>query len=262
MKIRLHHVDAFADGPFRGNPAAVVVLDDFPSDAWMLAVADENHLSETAFIVPSGGGNYRLRWFTPVAEVDLCGHATLASSWVLWERRGETSPTIRFATKSGELRVERLRDGWLELDFPLREVTPIANDAVGAGLGAAPERLLASSFSYVAVYRTAAEVAALLPDFRALAVLDRHAVIATAPGDDVDFVSRCFVPSVGIDEDPVTGAAHCSLTPYWAARLGRTSLVARQISRRGGRLRCRLDGDRVRIAGTVVPYLEGEIDGP
>lgn len=263
MKLRLYHVDAFADRPFRGNPAAVVVLAEFPSDEWLHAVADENRLSETAYVVATAEpGAFRLRWFTPTKEVDLCGHATLASAWVLWERRGERATTIRFATKSGELRVTRRADGLLELDLPSRRPVPIAGDPVGAALGAPPESVLDSGVCYTAVYRTEAEVRGLRPDFHAIAGLDRHGVIVTAPGDRTDFVSRYFAPAAGVDEDPVTGSAHCDLTPYWAARLGRASLLARQVSRRGGELRCTLDGDRVRIAGSVVPYLEGEIDGP
>ena len=263
MKLRLYHVDAFADRPFRGNPAAVVVLDEFPGDEWLASVAEENRLSETAYIVPSAEpGVFRLRWFTPRVEVPLCGHATLASAWVLWERRGERAPTIRFATKSGELLVGRRPDGWLELDLPARRPVVVANAAVGAALGAPPETVLESSACYTAVYRTADEVRALSPDFRAVAALDRHAVIVTAPGSESDFVSRFFAPSAGIDEDPVTGSSQCDLMPYWAARLGRPSLVAHQISRRGGELRCTLVGERVLVAGTVTPYLEGEIDGP
>jgi PhzF family phenazine biosynthesis protein len=262
VKLRLYHVDAFAEGPFSGNPAAVVVMDEFPSDEWLLAVAEENRLSETAYVVASGEpGRFRLRWFTPAAEVDLCGHATLASAWVLWERRGERSPTIRFATRSGELRVVRRADGLLELDLPARRPVSVAGDPVGRALGAAPASVLDSGVCYTAVYRTEAEVRALRPDFRAIAALDRHAVIVTAPGDRTDFVSRYFAPAFGIDEDPVTGSSQCDLMPYWAARLGRNALVARQVSRRGGELRCTLEGDRVRVAGAVVPYLEGEI-GP
>jgi PhzF family phenazine biosynthesis protein len=259
--VKLYHVDAFATERFRGNPAAVLVLDAFPSDAFMLAVAQENALSETAYVVPQGSpGHYALRWFTPGTEVDLCGHATLASAWVLFHRLHETAPTIRFATRSGELRVSRRPDGLLELDLPARRPVLIAGDPVSGALGAKAAVVLDSGAWYTAVFPSEADVRALSPDFRAIAALDRHGVLVTAPGDSVDFVSRCFAPAVGIDEDPVTGSAHGDLTPYWAARLQRSTLHARQVSRRGGDLHCRLDGDRVHIAGGVVPYLEGEID--
>ncbi len=263
MKLRLHHVDSFTTERFRGNPAAVLVLDRFPNDAFLLAVAAENALSETAYVVPAGEkGRYELRWFTPRLEVELCGHATLAAAWVLVHRMGDASPVLRFATRSGELRVRPHEDGLLELDFPARRPAAVACDAVGVALGAAPVRVLETKAWYTAVFEREADVLSLRPDFRAVAALDRHGVIATAPGDEADFVSRCFVPWAGIDEDPVTGSAHCDLTPYWAGRLGRLELFARQISHRGGELHCRLEGDRVRIAGAVVPYLEGEIDAP
>lgn len=263
MKIRLHHVDAFAERPFTGNPAAVLVLPEFPEDDWLRAVADENHLSETAYVVPTGEhGRYRLRWFTPTTEIALCGHATLASAWVLWERHGETSAVLRFETRSGELRVSRRSDGRLELDLPPRHLAPIPGDPVGAALGAVPLRVLDSGVNFAAVYANEAQVAALAPDFRALRMVPRHGVIATARGDRSDFVSRYFAPAVGVDEDPVTGSAHTDLVPYWATELGKTALHARQISRRGGDLLCRLEGDRVFLAGHVAPYLDGEIEAP
>jgi predicted PhzF superfamily epimerase YddE/YHI9 len=263
VKIRLHQVDAFAAARFGGNPAAVVVLDSFPDDAWMLAVADENHLSETAYVVPTEApGRYLLRWFTPAAEVDLCGHATLASAWVLWERCGERAAVIHFETRSGDLGAVRLPDGRVELDFPVRRQAEVAGDPVGAALGAPPRRVLDSGVCFMAVYGSEAEVRALRPDFRALAAVGRHGIIATAPGDGVDYVSRYFAPSVGVDEDPATGSSQCDLAPFWARELGRPLLLARQVSRRGASFECRLEGHRVRIAGAVVPYLEGEIDAP
>jgi PhzF family phenazine biosynthesis protein len=263
MKLRLHHVDAFTTERFRGNPAAVLVLERYPSDAFLQSVASENALSETAYVVPAGEpGLYHLRWFTPLVEVPLCGHATLASAWVLANRYGEAAPTIRFATRSGELRATRRADGSIELDFPARNPVLLERDPVSAALGARAAAVLESRVMYTAVFASEADVRALRPDFRAVAALERHAVIATAPGDDSDFVSRCFAPAAGIDEDPVTGSSHCDLTPYWTARLGQRELHARQVSRRGGELRVRLDGERVRIAGAVAPYLDGEIDAP
>jgi predicted PhzF superfamily epimerase YddE/YHI9 len=263
VKLRLYQVDAFSSERFRGNPAAVIVLGWFPDDAWMLAVADENHLSETAYVVAADEpGCYGLRWFTPAAEIELCGHATLASAWVLWERYAERSPVIRFQTRSGELRAARLPDGRVELDFPVRPVVAAAGDPVGAALGGKPLRVLDSGACYMAVYACEADVRALRPDFRALAAVDRHGIIATARGDTVDYVSRYFAPSVGIDEDPATGSSQCDLVPFCARELGRSSLSAQQVSRRGAAFECRLDGPRVRIAGAVAPYLEGEIDGP
>jgi PhzF family phenazine biosynthesis protein len=256
-------VDAFAKERFGGNPAAVVVLSAYPSDAWMQAVADENRLSETAYVVSRGApGEYDLRWFTPLVEVPLCGHATLASAWVLWERHGETSPVLRFMTKSGELRVKKREDGRLELDFPARKLAVIPGDPVGAALGKAPVRVLDSGVNYAALYATEADVLSLRPDFRALRQIPRHGVIATARGTTADFVSRYFAPGAGVDEDPVTGSSHTDLVPWWSRELGKTELHARQVSARGGDLFCRYEGDRVFIAGNVAPYLDGEIDAP
>jgi predicted PhzF superfamily epimerase YddE/YHI9 len=258
MRLKLFQVDAFTDRPFHGNPAAVVPLDSWLPDATLQAIAAENNLSETAYFVKQGE-RYHLRWFTPTCEVKLCGHATLASAWVLWEKLGERAPLIRFDTRSGELRVTR--DGaWLWLDFPADPARPCeAPPALVAGLGRAPREVLVAG-NYVAVYDDEAAVRALKPDFRVLATLENHGVIATAPGADCDFVSRFFAPKFGIDEDPVTGSAHCTLAPLWAERLGRRNLRARQISHRGGELRCEAAGDRVRIGGQAVAYLAGEIE--
>uniref|UniRef100_UPI0035AE2F96 PhzF family phenazine biosynthesis protein n=1 Tax=Stella sp. TaxID=2912054 RepID=UPI0035AE2F96 len=211
-----------------------------------------------AFFVPEGDG-YRLRWFTPQVEVDLCGHATLATAAVLFRELGHGGREIRFHTmKAGTLTVTREGE-WLALDFPSRPPQPVAPPpALAAALGIAPAAVLAAR-DYVAVYDDAATVRALRPDMAALAALDRFAVIVTAPGDDCDFVSRFFAPAKGVPEDPVTGSAHCTLIPYWAARLGRTEMEARQLSRRGGHLRCSLHGDRVTIAGKAVLYMKGEL---
>ena len=257
MDIALYQVDAFADGPFTGNPAAVCPLDDWLPDAVMQAVAAENNLSETAFLVPEGEG-YRLRWFTPTTEVDLCGHATLASAFVVFGWLAPWRRSVTFQTeKAGPLTVSRDGD-LMALDFPSRPPQRLEmSDAVVAALGDRPIELLAAR-DYLAVFQRAEDVAALKPDFAAVATLDRFAVIATAPGTDgIDFVSRFFAPARGVDEDPVTGSAHCTLIPYWAERLGKTRLEARQLSRRGGALSCELRGDRVTIAGRAALYLTG-----
>jgi PhzF family phenazine biosynthesis protein len=259
MRIPLYQIDAFADGPFTGNPAAVCPLEAWLPAETMQAIAAENNLSETAFFVPEGDG-YRLRWFTPSIEVDLCGHATLASAFVVFRYLAPGRECVTFQTeKAGALTVGRDGEN-LVLDFPAMPPLPCPISAeVTAALGRKPVALLAAR-DYLAVYERADEVAALAPDFAALAALDRFAVIATAPGTGgIDFVSRFFAPARGVPEDPVTGSAHCTLVPYWAERLGKSRLEARQLSRRGGRLSCGLRGDRVTIAGRAVLYLEGTI---
>jgi PhzF family phenazine biosynthesis protein len=259
MRIPLYQIDAFADGPFTGNPAAVCPLDAWLPTETMQAIAAENNLSETAFFVLEGDF-YRLRWFTPSIEVDLCGHATLASAFVIFRYLASGRDSVTFRTeKAGELAVGRDGDD-LVLDFPARPAFPCPmSEAVAAALGRPPAALLASR-DYLAVYEGADEIASLSPDFAALAMLDRFAMIVTAPGPDgVDFVSRFFAPARGVPEDPVTGSAHCTLIPYWAQRLGKSRLEARQLSRRGGRLSCGYQGDRVTIAGRAVLYLEGKI---
>ncbi|MGH7032065.1 MAG: PhzF family phenazine biosynthesis protein [Stellaceae bacterium] len=259
MQIPLYQVDAFADRPFTGNPAAVCPLEAWLPDDVMQAIAAENNLPETAFFVPEGDG-WRLRWFTPTVEVDLCGHATLASAYVIFDVLAPGRERVVFVTeKAGELAVAR--DGeLLALDFPAWPPQPCAAPAaLGAVLGRQPAAVLAAR-DYLAVYDDPGDVASLVPNFPALARLDR-AVIVTAPGPgEVDFVSRFFAPALGVDEDPVTGSTHCTLIPYWAARLGKTRLAARQLSRRGGSLCCAIRGDRVSIAGRAVPYLTGTID--
>jgi predicted PhzF superfamily epimerase YddE/YHI9 len=261
MKFPLFQIDAFSSRRFAGNPAAVVVLEEWLPDQVLAAVAAENNLSETAFVIVRPGvvpASVPLRWFTPTIEVDLCGHATLAAGHVLFNHYFRALDTIRFATRSGELAVARVEDR-LCLDFPARPPTPIAiTDALVAALGARPrEALLARDI--LATFDSEREVAALRPDFQRIAALDAFAVIVSARGDAVDFVSRFFAPRAGVPEDPVTGSAHCTLTPYWSAKLGKTSLIARQVSARGGDLRCELRGDRVAIAGNAAEYLRGEI---
>ena len=257
MKLRLFHVDAFADRLFSGNPAAVCPLAEWLPDGVMQSIAAENNLSETAFFVPRGD-EYELRWFTPLAEVDLCGHATLGSAFVIFKVLQRDRSVVRFSTKSGVLEVNR--DGDLyTLDLPSLPPAPCAiPHGLTEALGKNPVEMLAAK-AFVAVMETEAEIRNLTPDFAKLARLPRTMMV-TAPGDSADFVSRYFAPSRGVAEDPVTGSAHCTLTPYWSARLGKTKLVARQLSRRGGELRCELRRDRVLLAGRAILYLQGTID--
>ncbi len=257
MELPIYQVDAFTSQVFGGNPAAVIPLEAWLADDVLQAIAAENNLSETAFFVPTAG-QFELRWFTPTIEVDLCGHATLATAHVLFAEMGITSDRLTFASASGELTIEREADQ-LVLDFPAYELQPAPVDEVlYRGLGATPQEAHRSRDS-LAVFSTQEEVLALTPDFQALAQVDGLVVIATAPGEDCDFMSRCFAPRGGIDEDPVTGSAHCTLTPYWSHRLGLSSLKARQSSARGGELNCQLQGDRVRIGGQAQLYLRGSI---
>lgn len=261
MRLPLHQIDAFASEVFRGNPAAVCPLEAWLPDATMQAIAAENNLSETAFFVRDGDV-HRIRWFTPASEVPLCGHATLASAWVLFHALGAPGDEVRFASASGPLSVRR-RGELLVLDFPVLPLDRAHHDGEAAidALGVPPVEVDGRPGLLFAVYADEAQVRAVTPDFQALARADLRVSI-TAPGTDVDFVSRFFAPSEGIDEDPVTGSAHCTLIPYWAARLGKTRLRARQVSRRGGELDCELVGDRVHIAGRAVRYLEGTITIP
>lgn len=258
MRFPIYQVDAFADRVFAGNPAAVVPLQSWLPDAALYDIAAENNLSETAFFVPNGD-DWDLRWFTPKVEVDLCGHATLATAWVIFTHLRPQAEELRFNTRSGQLRVSRDGDS-LVLNFPARVPSPCAPPPhLAQMLGAAPVEVLMAR-DLVVVLETAAQVRALTPDLEAIAKLDVFAVMVTAPGDDgCDFVSRFFAPAKGIPEDPVTGSAHCALVPYWSKRLGKTDLLARQVSARGGELHCRLLGDRVALAGRVAPYLEGFI---
>ncbi len=260
MRTPIFQVDAFTRRRFAGNPAAVVVLERFPDDASMQAIAGENNLAETAFLVPDGD-DYRLRWFTPLTEVPLCGHATLASAAVVMERLEPERRAVVFHSLSGPLTVRQTESGYL-MDFPARPSEAISPPAgLAEALGSAPLEVLGNAFNYMAVMENAQVVRALEPDMSLLVRLDRPGVIATAAGDDgYDFVSRYFAPRKGIPEDPVTGAAHCMLAPYWATRLNKSAFRAFQASRRSGEVVCRLAGDRVELEGSCVFYLEGEIE--
>lgn len=260
MKLPLYWVDAFSSSVFAGNPAGIVPLERWLDDALMQRIAFENGLSETAFFVRTGEDHYHLRWLTPVTEVDLCGHATLASAFVIFTQLGSTGDVLTFDSRSGPLRVTRLADGRLELDFPTEPAEPAGTvEELAHALGRRPIAFLRSRTRWLCIYPGAADVVSLQPDHGLLRRIVPGRITITAPGDDCDFVSRTYVPAVGIPEDPVTGSAHCTLTPYWAARLGKTKLHARQVSARGGELWCELAGDRVKIAGHVVLYLRGEI---
>jgi len=275
MKLPLYQIDAFATAPFTGNPAAVVLLPD--EDGWlpdelMQSIAMENNLAETAFVLPTDHPTeFGLRWFTPAVEVPLCGHATLASACALFTYENLQGNTVTFNTQSGTLTVQRQGD-LLVMNFPSVPAKPVTDDAFIAALtqalGASPVEVH-QAVKTLAVFESASQVAALEPDFAAVAQLDTFGVIATAPGNDgeatgdssggPDFVSRFFAPGAGVPEDPVTGAAHCTLAPYWSQRLCKLELHARQISPRGGDVYCEALGDRVQLAGHAVPYLVGKI---
>jgi PhzF family phenazine biosynthesis protein len=265
VKLQMFQVDAFASEVFKGNPAAVVPLTEWLPDKILAAIGMENNLSETAFFLPceEDDADYRLRWFTPTTEVDLCGHATLATMHTLVTHLGYERDRARFTTLSGPLAVER-EGGRYTLDFPSRPPEPVTPPAgIDSALGCNPVEVHAAR-DLLAVFDTEETVRSLRPDLARIAALDTFAVIATAPGDasDVDFVSRFFAPQRGVPEDPVTGSAHCTLTPYWARRLGKTALRALQVSARGGELFCQLETatNRVRISGRAVTYLEGTIN--
>lgn len=257
MKPPIFQVDAFTSRVFGGNPAAVVVMDQWLDDGVLQAIATENNLSETAFVIPTSE-DCPLRWFTPALEMDLCGHATLGAAHVLLRHYLRGRDTISFTTNSGKLTVTR-NDEILAMDFPCRPGRSIAiDDALVAVLGARPKEALLSR-DLLVVFESEADVRTFRPDLPKIASLDAFALIISAPGSDVDFVSRFFAPRAGVPEDPVTGSAHCTLIPYWAERLGKATLAARQLSARGGELRCEFRGERVIIGGAAVEYLRGEI---
>ena len=261
MNIDLYQVDAFASKPFEGNPAAVCPLEAWLDDTLLQAIATENNLSETAFFVPTESG-YHLRWFTPSVEVDLCGHATLAAAWVIYNALGDSAETLQFQTKSGQLFVKREGDE-LAMDFPAKTLEPLAMHAeVAAALGGIEIEELLISDDIVVVVNDAQMIESLKPDMQQLKRLPGRGIVVTAKGNDVDFVSRWFGPKVGVEEDPVTGSAHTSLAPYWATQLGKNALTARQGGARKGMLGCEVASDRVIIKGHVAPYLKGEITLP
>lgn len=256
-RIPVYQVDAFASRVFTGNPAAVCPLENWLPDEQMQAIAAETNLADTAFFVRNGDG-YHLRWFTPKVEVDLCGHATLASAFVILKEITPSANSVRFETKSGTLTVTREGD-LLSIDFPARPPEECqVHPGLIAALGGNPQTVLAAR-DYMVVYATEEEVRSLTPNMDSLAKTDRFAVIVTAPGNDFDFVSRFFAPSQGVPEDPVTGSAHCTLTPYWSKRLGKKKLHAYQSSARGGELWCEDRGERVKVSGRAVQFLQGTI---
>ena len=261
MLLPIFQVDAFTSELFAGNPAAVMPLDAWLEDSLLQNIASENNLSETAYLVKNDEG-YDLRWFTPGQEVDLCGHATLAAAHALFEHLGHGGDVVRFHTRSGELVVTRSTDG-LTLDFPASEAEPVDVDvAICNALGATASEALVVAGNpgkLLYVYEFEEDVAGLSPDINALLQASSHCVIASAPGNDCDVVSRFFAPQVGIDEDPVTGSAHCTLVPYWSKRLGLERLACRQISARGGDLDCRLADGRVYMTGRGVTFMQGSV---
>lgn len=258
MKIRQFQVDAFTSALFKGNPAAVCPLESWLDDTLMQRIAAENNLSETAFFVPVDQG-FELRWFTPAKEVDLCGHATLATAHVLFNHLNYPDSEIRFQTRSGELRVTK-GDTGISMDLPaIRGKLCVTLEELTQALGKTPLSVMSAS-NYMVVYSSEDDIRQLQPDMAILGRLQLQGVIATAPGKEVDFVSRFFAPKAGIPEDPVTGSAHCMLTPYWANRLGKKRLLAKQLSLRSGDLICELNGDRVTLIGEAVTFLEGIIN--
>jgi PhzF family phenazine biosynthesis protein len=260
MRTPIYQIDAFTSRAFAGNPAAVMPMNRFLSDATMLAIAAENNLSETAFLIAEGG-DYRLRWFTPQVEVPLCGHGTLASGAVVMERLEPGRNRVVFHSASGPLTVTRSGAGYV-MDLPARPSQEVATPpGLAEALSAVPVEVRVNEFNYMAVLENAQSVRRLSPEMAVIARMNRPGVIVTAPGDGIyDFISRYFAPAKGIPEDPVTGAAHSMLAPYWAQRLGKTEFRAFQASRRGGEILCRLVNNRTELEGSCVFYLEGEVE--
>ena len=265
--MRLFQVDAFTERPFGGNPAGVCLVEGEVDDGWMQSVAAEMNVSETAFLARRGDGAYGLRWFTPAVEVDLCGHATLASAHVLWDEKIEPREPLEFSTRSGLLRARPAGDRLIQLDFPADppDVAYIGgpfSDGLAAALGTPVVGVHRGRFDLLVELPDAEAVRRLTPDFRSLAGYDARGVIVTAAGDGLDgadFISRCFYPAAGVDEDPVTGSAHCTLASFWCPRLGASALTGWQASARGGRVGVELAGDRVRLTGRAVTVLRGDL---
>ena len=261
MKQKIYQIDAFTDTVFGGNPAAVCILEAWLSDKLMQSIAAENNLAETAFAVPKED-SYELRWFTPELEVDLCGHATLATAFTLFNYYDHKQNTIRFISpRSGELLVVKNADGSMTMDFPTDETIVVETiRALNEAIGFNPIHTVKGKTDYMLVYETQEEIEGINPNFHLLDQLNCRGVIVTAKGNEVDFVSRFFAPQCGIPEDPVTGSAHTTLAPYWSAQLGKTKMIAKQLSERGGDLHCEYLGERVKISGKAVCYLVGEIE--
>ena len=259
MSFIQYQVDAFAERVFEGNPAAVVPMQAWPDDVLLQSIAMENNLAATAYFVPSGEG-YELRWFTPTVELDLCGHATLASAHVLYTELGCSADILRFFTRSGELQVRRLGVDQYVMDFPAVPTLSCPEPpGLARALGCEPSEVLVGEGYWLAVYAGETEIRSLQTNFALLSELDAYGIIVTAPGKQHDFVSRFFAPNMGVAEDPVTGSAHCRLATYWARRLGKTTLSARQVSPRGGDVGVELVGTRVRLAGRAALFMVGEL---
>ncbi len=264
MKLAIYQIDAFTNEVFKGNYAAVIPLENWLPDALMQSIAAENNLSETAFFVRNAEGSYEIRWFSPLAEIDFCGHATLASAYVLFKQNSKLSAITFWAKAVGSLSVIRLPDGAIEMSFPQRSPEPLATIPASLleGLSIRPKQVLKNQQAYFAVYDSEQEVRAVVPQLQKLVELGPLDVVVTAPGEQHDFVSRYFWPANGGEEDPVTGSIHAGLAPFWADRLGKTNLVAMQVSRRSGVLKCRVENERVHVSGSAVQYLEGTIEIP
>lgn len=261
MKQKIYQIDAFTDKVFGGNPAAVCILDEWLDSQLMQNIAEENNLAETAFVVQKNS-LFELRWFTPEIEVDLCGHATLATAYVLFNYHGVTENTIQFySSRSGNLFVEKMSNGFMTMDFPTDETVSLRGmTEINEAIGLTPLKTIKGKTDYLLIYNSQQEIEAINPNFYLLDQLDCRGIIVSAPGDQVDFVSRAFFPKCGIPEDPVTGSAHTTLTPYWASVFDKTKMTAKQLSKRGGDLICEYLGERVKISGKAVPYLIGEIE--
>ena len=259
MKIKLYQADAFTKNLFSGNPAAICQLDGWLEDSQLQNIAMENNLAETAFYIKNGNG-FHIRWFTPNKEVDLCGHATLAAAHIIFSEMNFSGSEITFDSRSGKLTVRR-ENNFLVLNFPSDKMKKVSlSQQLIVALGSTPMEAYKGREDYMLVYGTQEQIERMKPDFRKLAEVEARGVIVTAKGKDCDFVSRFFAPAFAIDEDPVTGSAHTSLTPYWANKLGKTELNAVQLSKRKGYLKCKYLGERVEIAGEAKLYLRGEIE--
>ncbi len=257
LELSIYQIDAFANEIFEGNPAAVCPLDFWLPDVTLQNIAQENNLSETAFFV-AGENSIELRWFTPKDEVDLCGHATLATAHVLFKHIGHPSQHIQFQTKSGLLSVEQTDSGY-RLDFPAAKLKPVAApDTLINGLGVSTAEVFCG-YDYIVLVENEDQVRSITPDFLALSQLDLRGIVVTSPGDTTDFVSRCFFPKLGVNEDPITGSAHCELAPFWSEKLGKNKLVAKQLSQRSGTIICEVVDDRVFLEGSAVDYMIGKI---